>query len=147
MVARPGRRRRFVPIHTGPGYGAVTFGQTGPFMLALADALADRASRPEQIHPEYSNGQMELSLPPADRLRACDESVLARHVIRTVAERQGWRASFSPRVVAGSVGNGAHIHVSVWRDGVNQFAGGDGHEGLARRGERSSPECSTTCRR
>lgn len=120
----------FVSLHRGPGYGAATFGDTGPFMLDLVDALAESGIVPEQVHPEYANGQMELSLPPTDLLRACDESILARQVIRTVAASHGWRASFSPRVVAGSVGNGAHIHISIWRDGVNLLVGGEGPEGL-----------------
>jgi len=30
----------------------------------------------------------------------------------------------------GSVGNGAHLHVSVWQNGENQLAGGVGPEGL-----------------
>lgn len=125
----------FEALHPGPGYGAATFGDTGGFMLELFDALEVSGLAPEQIHPEYSDGQMELSLSPRDALASCDESVLARHVIRTVASNQGWSASFSPRVLAGSVGNGAHLHVSVWRDGVNLLAGGSGSEGLHPAGE------------
>jgi glutamine synthetase len=120
----------FEALHHGPGYGAVTFGRTGELMLELFDALDAAGIVPEQIHPEYADGQMEASLPVASPLTACDASVLARHVVRTVAEALGWRASFSPRVVAGSVGNGQHVHVSVWRDGTNLLAGGDGPEGL-----------------
>jgi glutamine synthetase len=125
----------FEALHTGPGYGAATFGDTGGFILDLFDALETSGIVPEQIHPEYSDGQMELSMPPQSPLASCDASVLARHVIRTVAANQGWRTSFSPRVLAGSVGNGAHLHVSVWRDGVNLLAGGDGPEGLQPEGE------------
>ena len=125
----------FEPLHEGPGYGALTFGRTGNLMLELVDVLTGSGLALEQIHPEYSNGQMELSLPPRDALGACDESVLARHVVHTVAGQHGWRASFSPRVVAGSVGNGQHIHFSVWIDGENQFAGGGGQEGLRPEGE------------
>ncbi len=129
-------RGEFVPLHRGPGYGAATFGETGGFLLALADALQQSGISAEQVHVEYADGQMEISLPPADALRACDTSILARHVIRWVAAQQGLRASFSPRVVAGSVGNGSHIHLSVWRDGVNRFAGGGGQEGLHPDGEQ-----------
>ncbi len=120
----------FEALHDGPGYGAVTFGQTGGMILDLFDALDESGIVPEQIHPEYSNGQMEMSLPVRDPLRACDESLLARQVVHTVAATGGWRASFAPRVLAGSVGSGAHVHVSVWRDGVNQLAGGHGPEGM-----------------
>jgi glutamine synthetase len=122
-------------LHSGPGYGAATFGETHDLILELADALEGSGLSFEQIHPEYAAGQLELSLPPCDPLAACDESLLARHVIRTVSFNQGWRASFSPRVVAGSVGNGSHLHVSVWIDGENQLAGGTGPERLRPKGE------------
>lgn len=117
-------------LHQGPGYGAVTFGQTASFMLDLFDGLAGSGVSPHQVHPEYADGQMELSLPPADPVAACDQSLLARQVIRSVAAQAGWRASFAPRIVAGSVGNGAHVHVSIWRDGANLLAGGEGPAGL-----------------
>ncbi|MFN8187824.1 MAG: glutamine synthetase family protein [Gaiellales bacterium] len=120
----------FEALHDGPGYGAVTFGRTGGMIFGLFEALAVSGIVPEQIHPEYANGQLELSLPVRDPLRATDEVVLARHVIHAVSAGEGWRASFAPRVVAGSVGNGSHVHVSVWRDGTNQLAGGDGREGM-----------------
>ncbi len=51
-------------LHTGPGYGAATFDQTGDYLLELVDALAESGIVPEQVHPEYSDGQMEASLPP-----------------------------------------------------------------------------------
>jgi len=125
----------FEPLHSGPGYGAATFDETGSYLLELFDALADSRIVADQVHPEYSDGQMELSLPVRDALSACDESILARHVIRTVGGNQGWRTSFSPRVVAGSVGNGAHLHVSVWENGENQLTGGEGPEGIGPTGE------------
>jgi glutamine synthetase len=126
---------RFVPIHSGPGYGAATFGALGAYLLALVDTLASAHVGVEQLHPEYSPGQVEVSLSPRDPLRAADESVLTRHIARTLAEQAGWRASFSPVVSQELLGNGGHIHVSVWRDGENQFAGGQGPAGLRPLGE------------
>jgi glutamine synthetase len=128
-------RDAFEPLHAGPGYGAATFPRTGEVMRALVDALQASGVGVEQVHPEYANGQMELSLSPRDPIAACDQAVLARHIVRAVTGQLGWRASFAPRVTAGSVGNGAHIHWSPWVDGVNQFAGGDGPEGLRPAGE------------
>ena len=44
-------------------------------------------------------------------------------------------ASFSPVVIAGHVGNGGHVHFSLWRDGNNLFAGGNGPYGMTEPGE------------
>ena len=122
-------------LHNGPGYGAATFGRTGEYLLALVDNLQRAGVGVEQVHPEYSAGQIEISLPPTGPVRACDQSVLARHLARTLAEQAGWRASFSPVVTEDLVGNGAHAHFSVWRDGENQFSGGRGQKGLRPTGE------------
>ena len=56
----------FVSLHRGPGYGAATFGDTGPFMLDLVDALAESGIVPEQVHPEYcerADGALAASRP------------------------------------------------------------------------------------
>ena len=45
------------------------------------------------------------------------------------------RASFSPVVIAGHVGNGGHVHFSLWREERNLFAGGDGPHGMTGDGE------------
>ena len=122
-------------LHDGPGYGAATFGRTGDYLLALVDNLQHAGVGVEQVHPEYSAGQIEISLPPGDPVGAADASVLARHIARTVAEQSGWRASFSPVVTEDLVGNGAHAHFSVWRGEENQFSGGEGPAGLRPTGE------------
>ena len=44
--------------------------------------------------------------------------------------------SFAPVVFAGLVGNGDHLHLSLWnRRGRNVFDGGDGPEGMTRQAE------------
>lgn len=122
-------------VHDGPGYGAATFGKVGEYLLGLVDNLEQAGVGVEQVHPEYSPGQVEISLSPVDPVSACDHSVLARHLARTLADVAGWRASFSPVVSEAVVGNGAHAHFSVWRDGENQFSGGEGPAGLRPAGE------------
>jgi len=61
--------------------------------------------------------------------------VLVRQTIRAVSASFGFQASFAPSVVAGAVGNGGHVHLSVWRDGQNLLAGGPGRHGLSDDGE------------
>ncbi len=88
----------------------------------------------EQVHAEYGRQQLELSLPPAGPVEAADRAVLARVVIGQVARRHGVRASFSPAPFPGSVGSGAHQHLSLSRGGVPLLSGGDGPHGLTREG-------------
>src|SRR2546423_13407006 len=87
----------------------------------LLAALDDQRVRVEQLHPEYAAGQFEVSVAAAAPVRAADDSVLVRQTIRAVSPRHGLRASFAPSVVAGTVGNGGHVHLSAWRNGRNLF--------------------------
>jgi glutamine synthetase len=89
----------------------------------------------DQFHPEYAMGQLELSVAPTDPVGAADTTVVVRQTIRATAARYGMRASFSPVVIAGHVGNGGHIHYSLWRDGRNLYAGGDGPYGMTPEGQ------------
>ena len=113
----------------------VPYGATGLLDHAeLVDDLltsCDRAGIPlEQVHAEYGRQQLELSLPPAGPVEAADAAVLARVVIGQVARRHGVRASFSPAPFPGTVGSGAHQHLSLTRDGVPLLSGGPGPHGL-----------------
>src|SRR3712207_6845063 len=74
-VGREGEGGNVEFLHDGPGYGAATFGRTGDYLLALVDNLQHAGVGVEQVHPEYSAGQVEISLPPSDPVRACDASV------------------------------------------------------------------------
>ena len=50
--------------------------------------------------------------------------------MRATSARHGMRASFSPKVLAEGVGNGGHVHLSVWRGEQNLFTGGSQQHGL-----------------
>jgi glutamine synthetase len=123
------------PIHRGPAYGLPVLATISDCALDLIAALEEEGVGVDQFHPEYSMGQLEISVPPADPVGAADTTVLVRQTIRGVAANHGMRASFSPVVIAGHVGNGGHVHFSLWRDGVNLFAGGDGPHGMTETGE------------
>jgi glutamine synthetase len=123
------------PIHDGPAYGLPVLATISDYARDLIVALENEGVGVEQFHPEYAMGQLEISVPPADPVGAADTAVLVRQTIRGVAARHGMRASFSPVVIAGHVGNGGHVHFSLWRDGRNLFAGGTGPYGMTDEGE------------
>lgn len=131
-----GRREEadMVPIARGPAYGMEVLIHASDYARDLLEALQEQGIAVEQFHPEYSPGQLEISLAPADPVGAADTNVLLRQTIKAVARRHGLAASFAPAVVAGQVGNGGHVHFSAWADGGNLFTGGDGPHGLTERG-------------
>jgi glutamine synthetase len=132
----PGGEPDPIPAHTGPAYSAIVLADVEPFATALIRALEDQGTGVMQFHPEYSTGQLELSVPHRTGIAIADTNLVVRHTIRAVARSQGLAASFAPVVFAGLVGNGMHIHLSLWdRRGRNLFQGGRGPEGMTPRAE------------
>jgi glutamine synthetase len=126
---------RFRPACSGPAYGMTRVIELSDYCGELIDALERQGIAVEQFHPEYAAGQLEISVAASDPVGAADDSVLVRQTIRAVSGRHGLQASFAPSVVAGTVGNGGHVHLSVWRNGQNLLAGGPGRHGLTAGGE------------
>ncbi|MBO3736520.1 glutamine synthetase family protein [Actinoplanes flavus] len=119
----------FVAACRGPAYGMTRLVELSDYARDVLIALEDQGVQVEQLHPEYAAGQFEVSVAASDPVGAADDSVLVRQTIRAVSHRHGLRASFAPVVVADRVGNGGHVHLSAWRDGVDLFDGfpsGDG---------------------
>jgi glutamine synthetase len=134
-VASVGEGDDFAPACGGPAYGMTRLTERADYLREVVESLTASGIAVDQIHPEYAPGQYEISVAAADPVTAADNLVLVRETIRAVSQRHGLRASFSPKVVADGVGNGMHVHVSLWRDGQNQMAGGAGPYGLTPIGE------------
>ncbi|MFJ9815011.1 glutamine synthetase [Streptomyces sp. NPDC101151] len=120
----------FVPAVSGPAYGAVRQVELSDYVADLLAAFAAQGVEVGQIHPEYAAGQFEVSVGALDPVAAADRSVLVRQTIRAVAQRHQLKVSFAPAFLAEGVGNGGHLHLSAWRDGVNLHSGGEGRYGM-----------------
>ena len=74
---------------------------------------------------EYAPGQFEVVLRHrADAMRAADDAILLKRLIKGTAERHGLAATFMAKPYAEHSGSGLHVHVSLAdRDGANIFAG------------------------
>ena len=124
------------PAHGGPAYGLSALAEVEPFATDLIRALESQGTGVMQFHPEYSTGQLELSVPHRSGIAVADDNLVVRHTIRAVARNHGFAASFAPVVFAGLVGNGMHLHLSLWdRRGRNLFQGGRGPEGMTQKAE------------
>jgi glutamine synthetase len=121
---------QFAPACRGPAYGLTRLDEQSDFAADALAALAAQGTDVDQLHPEYAPGQYEVSVGALDPVSAADRSVLVRQTLRSLARKHGLRLSFSPSVLAGGVGNGGHVHLSAWRDGVNLHGTGTGRYGL-----------------
>ena len=76
---------------------------------------------------EYAPGQMEIVLRHrADVLKACDEAIMLKRVIKAAAEKHGLCATFMAKPYSQWTGSGMHVHVSLGDDqGNNLFATDD----------------------
>ena len=97
-----------------PPFSLDAFRAAEPFGSELVMALALAGLEPENWLPEYGDGQFEITVSPADPVTAADRAILVRAITRDVASAHGLRASFVPLLRPDAVGNGVHIHLSLW---------------------------------
>ncbi len=101
-------------------YRLRAFREAGRFGGLLVAALRQAGVTPEGFMAEYGPGQYEVTVGPKPGLRAADEAVITRELVRAVA---GWcaaaapdpggMASLAPMLAPDGIGNGTHIHLSL----------------------------------
>ncbi len=102
---------------TTAGFSLAGFVERLDYIAALTDALAAAGIAPDSFLREYGPNQMEVTLPPTDPLRAADQAAVLRDLARAVARAIGDRVSFAPLLAPDIVGNGVHVHLSLWDAG------------------------------
>lgn len=77
---------------------------------------------------EYAPGQFEINVShSSDILKACDEAILLKRVIKSVARKHNFQATFMAKPYADTAGSGTHIHISLLdSEGNNVFASPEG---------------------
>jgi glutamine synthetase len=97
----------------GPPFSAAALRHFEPFGTRLYSALGGAGFEPDTWLAEFGANQFEITLAPSEALVAADRAILLRELVRDLAKGLGWRASFSPLVRAGGIGNGVHVHFSL----------------------------------
>ena len=92
-----------------------------PVVLEIIRDLRVQGIEVEKHYPEYGPGQHEIVMKYADGLRSADNQILFMETVRAVARKHGLHASFMPKPFPGKSGSGAHIHISLWKNGVTLF--------------------------
>jgi glutamine synthetase len=78
----------------------------------------------EAMHAEVSHGQHEIDFRYSDALTTANNAVTFRVALKVIARQNGLRATFLPKPIRGTSGNGMHVHQSlVYKaTGANAFA-------------------------
>jgi glutamine synthetase len=78
----------------------------------------------EQSNPEYAAGQVEVNIRYGTALESADRVVMFRSLVKQLAKRHGYLATFMSKPFYEESGNGFHVHHSLWKDGKNVFSDG-----------------------
>jgi glutamine synthetase len=115
----------------------VTLDEGGYFAMTALDAATELRNETIQAleamgiaieyhHHEVAPSQHEIDMRYANALDMADQTVTYRLVVKEVAAKNGVYATFMPKPLFGENGSGMHTHMSLFKDGRNQFfEGGD----------------------
>lgn len=76
----------------------------------------------EVFHHEVAGAsQHEINFRGGQITSTADSVQTVKYVVKVMASRKGYVATFMPKPLYGDNGSGMHVHVSIWRDGENIF--------------------------
>lgn len=114
----------------------------GYFPVPPTDSLQDIRSEmcllleeqgvPVEVHHHEvaGPGQCEIGTKFSTLVQRADWLQILKYTVWNVAAAYGKTATFMPKPVVGDNGSGMHVHMSVWKNGTNLFAG-NGYAGLS----------------
>jgi glutamine synthetase len=77
----------------------------------------------ENTKGEWGLGQHELNIRYAPMLEMADRHVLLKQCLKETADSAGAAVSFMAKYDTNQAGSSCHVHISLWQDGINAFAG------------------------
>jgi glutamine synthetase len=110
----------------------ITLDEGGYFAMTALDAATELRNETIQAleamgigieyhHHEVAPSQHEIDMRYAGALDMADQTITYRLVVKEVAAKNGVYATFMPKPLFGENGSGMHTHMSLFKDGRNQF--------------------------
>jgi glutamine synthetase len=112
--------------------GTETLDEGGYFAMTALDAATELRNETikalesvgipiEYHHHEVGPSQHEIDMRFAPALEMADHTITYRLIVKEVAAKNGVYATFMPKPLFGENGSGMHTHMSLFKDGRNQF--------------------------
>jgi len=121
----------YAPADTSPMFGPGGLERLHDVIAGLTTSLADMGVGLEQVGTEYGPGQYEINIRHQPPLKAADDLMTVKEVLRALATRFQLVASFMPKPYTDLPGCGVHVHLGLNdADGRNVLEG-DGPVGLS----------------
>ena len=79
----------------------------------------------EYVHHEVGPSQHEIDMRFAPALEMADHTLTYRLIVKEIAKKAGYHATFMPKPIFGENGSGMHTHQSLFTDGRNAFFDAD----------------------
>jgi glutamine synthetase type III len=100
----------------------------------ICDGMSQLGWAPYQNDHEDANGQFEMNWEFSDALTTADRHAFFKYMVKSMAERHGFKATFMPKPFANLSGNGCHVHMSAWSTSSEQnlFCDAQGELGLSK---------------
>ncbi|MCK6692602.1 MAG: glutamine synthetase family protein [Thermoanaerobaculia bacterium] len=97
--------------------------RTEPFTAAARRHLKNSGVPVENSKGEWGLGQHELNVRYAEALDMADRHVVYKQCLKELADTMGLSVTFMAKFAADRAGSSCHIHISLWQNGQNAFAG------------------------
>jgi glutamine synthetase len=97
--------------------------RTEAFTAAARRHLKQSGVPVENSKGEWGLGQHELNVRYAEALEMADRHVVYKQCLKELADAMGLSVTFMAKYAADGAGSSCHLHLSLWRDGKNAFAG------------------------
>jgi glutamine synthetase len=126
--------------------GTETLDEGGYFAMTTLDAASELRQETvralegmgipiEYVHHEVGPSQHEIDMRFSDALAMADHTVTYRLIVKEIAKKSGYHATFMPKPIFGENGSGMHTHQSLFKDGRNAFFDGDDQWNLSAAGK------------
>ena len=102
------------------------------FRSRVALLMEDHGIKVKYHHHEVAGpGQLEIEVEFGELTEMADKTMLAKHIIKNQAVREGKSATFMPKPIYGEAGNGLHVHILMFKDGEPLFYDENGYSQLS----------------
>ncbi|MEE2991273.1 MAG: glutamine synthetase family protein [Planctomycetota bacterium] len=95
------------------------------FHGTLRRQLAASGIPVESTKGEWGLGQHEINIQYCEVLEMADRHVLLKQMAKEIAQQQDLSVTFMAKYDEQQAGSSCHVHLSLWKDGSNAFAGSE----------------------